>query len=207
MHNHHEHQHHPDRTAREEVGPGFQGALKGRRLRHVPPWARGGHPMGGPARRGRRSRRGEVRAAVLLLLEEEPRNGYQLIQELSERSGGAWRPSPGSVYPVLAQLQDEGLVAPDAASDGRVFGLTEAGRAEVEAKREAFGKPWDAAAKGMGGPRVELLATARQAAAAIRQVVEAGTDDQVTRVTEVLGEARRRIYLILAEDPVPRDEG
>ena len=194
MHGHDHTKHWTDGEGpRGDRGPG------GRRFRHGPPWARGGFAMGGP-RRGRRSRRGDVRAAVLLLLEEQPRNGYQLIQELTERSGGAWRPSPGSVYPVLAQLQDEGLVAPDASTDGRGFALTAAGRSEVEAKRAQMGKPWEAAAAEMSEPRLVLMATARQVAAAVRQVMEAGNDTQVTETAEVLADTRRRIYRILAED-------
>jgi len=171
----------------------------GRRFRHGPPWARGAMGMSGP-RRGRRSKRGDVRAAVLLLLEEQPRNGYQLIQELTERSAGAWRPSPGSVYPVLSQLQDEGLVAPDETNDGRGFALTDAGRAEVEANRAQMGKPWEAAAAEMSEPRFVLLSTGRQVGAAVRQVMEAGSEAQVTQAAEVLADARRRIYRILAED-------
>jgi DNA-binding PadR family transcriptional regulator len=155
--------------------------------------------MSGP-RRGRRSRRGDVRAAVLLLLEEGPRNGYQLIQELADRSEGAWRPSPGSIYPVLAQLQDEGLIAPDDSTDGRGFALTEAGRADVEANRERMGKPWEAASAEMSEPRMTLFGTTRQVAAAVRQVMEAGTDAQVAEAASVLADARRRIYKILAED-------
>ncbi len=170
----------------------------GRRSRHGQPrWEMGGY---GPPRRGRRSRRGDVRAAVLVLLEEQPRNGYQLIQELTERSGGAWRPSPGSVYPVLSQLQDEGLVAPDPTDGGRGFTLTDAGRNEVEEHRERLGKPWEVAAASVSEPRFELIGTARQVAGAVRQVMEIGTEVQVGRATEVLTEARRRIYQILAED-------
>src|ERR671936_914408 len=95
----------------------FSMTARGRgRHRHGPPFGRGGpfgaFFFGGPGgfRRGPRARRGDVRAAALLLLAEEPRNGYQLMQEIEERSGGVWRPSPGSVYPALSQLEDEGLV-------------------------------------------------------------------------------------------------
>jgi DNA-binding PadR family transcriptional regulator len=136
----------------------------------------------------------------LLLLEEAPRTGYQLIQEITERSGGAWSPSPGSVYPVLSQLQDEGLVAPDASNDGRGFSLTDAGRAEVNEHRERMGKPWEDAAAAISEPRFELVGAARQVAAAIKQIMEVATDSQVSRATEILTEARRRLYQILAED-------
>src|SRR3954463_5746454 len=92
--------------------------------------------------RRRRMRRGDVRAALLVLLDEEPRNGYGLMQEIEERSGGAWRPSPGSVYPALAQLQDAGLVPPDEEGTGKRFALTDEGRAHVEEHREQLGEPW-----------------------------------------------------------------
>ena len=93
--------------------------------------ARVGFPGFGPPR-GPRARRGDVRAALLVLLAEEPRNGYQLMQEIEQRSDGVWRPSPGSVYPALQQLEDEGLVASRPASAGKAYALTDAGRAHVE---------------------------------------------------------------------------
>jgi DNA-binding PadR family transcriptional regulator len=203
---HHQHHHHHGAAERSEEAGSAQGRGDGRRRRHgQPPWGRGGFAAfgaGGP-RRGRRTKRGDVRSAVLLLLEEQPRTGYQLIQELTERSGGAWQPSPGSIYPVLSQLEDEGLVTPDTSNDGRGFTLTDAGRTEVEAKREQMGKPWEAAAAGISEPRFELIGTARQVAAAVRQVMEIGTESQVARASEILTEARRRIYQLLAEDAPP----
>ncbi len=172
-------------------------------LRHGP------HPMGPPeafARfsrgRGRRSKRGDVRAAVLLLLDEQPRNGYQLIQELEQRSNGTWRPSPGSVYPVLSQLEDEGLVVLVGAESGRTYQLTDQGREILAERREAFGCPWDDAAAGVSEPRVELIRSLRSVAAAIRQVMEAGNDDQVRQTVDLIKESRRSIYKILAEDEV-----
>jgi DNA-binding PadR family transcriptional regulator len=141
-----------------------------------------------------------VRAAVLLLLEEEPRNGYQLIQELEERSSGAWRPSPGSVYPVLAQLEDEGLIEQDASATGRTYVLTTAGRTTVEEQRAAMGKPWEDAAASVSEPRYELVGTLRQVGAAVRQVLQAGSEAQVAQAAAALAEARRAIYRILAED-------
>src|SRR5271169_1797454 len=109
----------PDRTTgrRRRGGPGHDHGGHGA----------GSHFRGGPARRGGRQRRGDVRAAVLVLLEEQPRNGYQLIQELAERSNDAWRPSPGSIYPVLQQLEDEGLVEGSAIGTGRTYSLSAAG--------------------------------------------------------------------------------
>src|SRR3954454_5846792 len=90
--------------------------------------------------RRRRMRRGDVRAALLVLLAEEPRNGYGLMQEIEARSEGEWRPSPGSVYPALAQLEDEGLVRPEGEGNGRVYGLTDAGRTYVDQHRDQLGE-------------------------------------------------------------------
>src|SRR5690349_3208445 len=105
-----------------------------------------GGPLGpggpfGPFGRGRRARRGDIRTAALLLLAEEPRNGYQIMQELEERSGGAWRPSPGSVYPALAQLEDEGLVRVEEVDGRKTYALTDAGRAYVQERK--LGAPWE----------------------------------------------------------------
>lgn len=190
---HHRHfPHHPD-----------ENTTSPRALRHGP------HPMGrsedldrfGPGRgRGRRSRRGDVRAAVLLLLESEPRNGYQMIQSLEERSNGAWRPSPGSIYPVLSQLEDEGLVVAIETENGKRFTLSDTGRSYVEERRDALGAPWDAAAASMSEPRIELMQTMRQSAGAIRQVLQVGTEEQIKRAVAILRDARRQIYLILADD-------
>src|SRR3981081_2596924 len=91
-----------------------------------------GGPFGGfgrgPRGRGRKARRGDIRTAALLLLGEEPRNGYQIMQEVEDRSEGLWRPSPGSVYPALAQLEDEGLVCSEEVDGRKGFALTDRGR-------------------------------------------------------------------------------
>ena len=179
------------------------GRSGGRRLRGGPGHGHnhGERFRGGPPRRGaRRQRRGDVRAAVLVLLEEEPRNGYQLIQEIVERSNEAWRPSPGSIYPVLQQLEDEGLVTATAEGTGRTYALSTKGAALVTEQREELGKPWERADGAASGPARELIATARQVAMAARQVIMAGSDAQITRATEILSETRRSLYGILAED-------
>ena len=130
------------------------------------PFGPGGPPHRG---RGRRARRGDIRAAILLLLAEEPRNGYGLMQEIEERSGGVWRPSPGSVYPALAQLEDEGLVR-SVEHDGRKsFELTDEGRAHVEEHGERFGTPWETVAEGVPAELHEL----RIAAGAVRAATSA----------------------------------
>jgi len=154
----------------------------------------------GPGRGGRRARRGDVRAAALLLLEEEPRNGYQLMQEIEERSGGAWRPSPGSIYPALSQLGDEGLVRSDEAAGRRAFELTDEGRAYVDENREALGTPWDDAGGDMPEGLVELRKLMMALGMATMQVAQAGDEAQTAEARKVLEDARRALYGILAEN-------
>jgi DNA-binding PadR family transcriptional regulator len=160
-------------------------------------------PPFGP--RGRRAARGDVRAAVLLLLAEEPRNGYALMHEIEDRSEGVWRPSPGSIYPVLAQLEDEGLVQATKEGSGRVFELTDAGREYVESQRDELGEPWKAVSGGFPKEAVELRDLVMQLGAAAMQVVQAGTAEQRKKAVELLTEARRGLYRTLAEDD-PADE-
>src|SRR5437764_8183186 len=124
--------------------------------------------------RRRRMRRGDVRAAVLVLLGEEPRNGYGLMQEIEQRSEGEWRPSPGSVYPALAQLEDEGLVRAEQEGSGRRFTLTDEGRAHVEEHRAELGEPW-ANLGGEGGSGRYQRRALGDLAAAFMQVSRAGT--------------------------------
>src|SRR5215831_16458020 len=123
--------------------------------------------FGEPGRRGMRgprARRGDVRAAALALLAEEPMNGYQIIQAIAERSDGVWRPSPGSVYPALQQLEDEGLVRAEAAEGGRrAYQLTEEGRSYVEAHPEEVRAPWDVVAGAVGDTAIEVLTDTRKA--------------------------------------------
>src|SRR6266511_2215675 len=112
-----------------------------------------GPPWGPPPRwRGPKARRGDVRAAILAVLAEQPMNGYQIIQEIAERSGGVWKPSPGSIYPTLQQLEDEGLVTADAEVGRRTFTLTDEGRAYV-ADHADEGSAGGAAAEAVRHPR------------------------------------------------------
>jgi DNA-binding PadR family transcriptional regulator len=154
------------------------------------PLAGGGPPFGpGPF--------GDVRLALLLLLSEEPRNGYQLMQEIEERSGGRWRPSPGSVYPSLAQLEDEGLIRVTQDGETKRFELTDAGREQVK-EREQQTPPW----VGEEDPAsvADLRTEIKQLAIAAAQVFRAGDQGQTERVCQTLAEARRGIYRILSED-------
>ena len=141
----------------------------------------GSAPAVRPARvrRGRRIRRGDVRAAILLLLEEQPRNGYQVMQELESRSGGVWRPSPGSVYPALQLLADEGLIRSEARDGGNVFELTDAGKAHVEEHRERLGSPWEQAGEACPRACASSAACSARSRVAVRQVMHAGTEAQV----------------------------
>lgn len=161
----------------------------------------GGHGFGGHrGRHGGRRPRGDVRAAILVLLDEEARNGYGIMQEIEERSAGVWRPSPGSVYPVLQQLEDEGLVEPDESGERKLIRLTEAGREYVDERRESLGTPWDTAAAGVSEDMMELRALIWQVGAAVREVVGSGTDEQHAQARAVLAETRRSLYRILAGD-------
>jgi DNA-binding PadR family transcriptional regulator len=137
---------------------------------------------------------------VLLLLAEEPRNGYALMQEIEDRSEGVWRPSPGSIYPALSQLEDEGLVEATKEGSGRVFALTDAGREHVESRREELGEPWKAVSGGYPTEAGELCDLMRQLGAPAMQVVRAGSSEQRQRAVVLLSEARRGLYRILAED-------
>jgi len=162
-----------------------------------------GPGSGGRFRRGRRIRRGDVRAAILLLLEEEPRNGYQVMQELETRSGGVWRPSPGSVYPALQLLADEGLVRSEQREGANVFELTDAGRQHVEENRERLGSPWEQAGEGVSDNMRELAGLMHQLMVASRQVMHAGDEAQIAAAAQLLAETRRSLYRILAGDDTP----
>ena len=153
-----------------------------------PPWARGG-----------RTRRGDIRTALLMALSDGPGHGYELIQRLEMRSGGRWRPSPGSVYPTLQLLEDEGL-AEAAEQDGkRVYSITDAGREESARRTQRpDGSPW--AFRGEDAGEHSLLREAfGQMAMAFKQIAATGKVEQVTAATEVLNEARRKLYQLLAE--------
>ncbi len=159
----------------------------------------GGRGFGGRGSGGRAAR-GDVRASVLALLGEQPRHGYQIITEITERSDGAWTPSPGSVYPVLQQLQDEGLVRPEEADGRRVFHLTDAGRAYVSEHAEELRAPWAGVGKGSQRDTGDMYGVFKQVAAAAFQVAQAGSDAQIEQARGVLTETRRSLYRILAED-------
>ncbi len=196
----------PDRGAPDDRFDRFGGAPRGRgggrgkgRGRHGGFGAEFGPGFGPPLfGRGPKRGRGDVRAAILTLLAEEPMHGYQIITELAERSGGAWRPSPGSVYPTLQAMEDQGLVTADKAEGRRVFSLTDTGRAEAQAIGDGPA-PWEDAVREADRSLVDLRRLMTEVAAATMQVGRAGSEQQVRAVGEILSATRRRIYLVLAE--------
>ena len=166
-------------------------------LRHFGPGSHfGGGPMFGGGR-GRR-RRGDVRLALLLLLQDVPRNGYQLMQAIEERTGGRWRPSPGSVYPTLQQLEDQGLIRAVEHEGTKLYELTDAGREHVGENTEAGTTPWETDEDVPAAGDLKLQIKALTVAAA--QVMHAGDGDQTRRAAEALAQTRRALYRILAED-------
>ena len=131
-------------------------------------------------------------------------HGYEMIQELQARSGGVWRPSAGSIYPTLQLLEDEGLVAAEEIDGKRRFTLTEEGVAEAD-RRGATRPPWEQVGEAANAPAGRLRDAVFQLAAAVMQVVQTGTEDQVARTLDILNDARRRIYTLLGEDIEPAD--
>ena len=180
------------RGPRGGFGPGFGPGL---RPGFEPGFGPGFRPERGHRRRG--ARRGDVRAAVLALLLERPMHGYELIQQIEERSGGVWRPSPGSIYPTLQLLADEGLVSGDESGGRRLFTLTDAGREEAARYegRSPFSQERDETFEVAHRFRAEM----GQLGMAVWQVAQVGTDEQRAEILGVLAEARRRAYQLLAD--------
>jgi len=190
----------PGRFDEAEGGRGRGGPFDG------PEGGRGGHGGhgrhgGGRGRGGPRAKRGEVRNAVISLLAEGPKHGYQLIQEMGERSGGVWAPSPGSVYPILHRLAEAGVVEADDLEDGRrIFRLTTTGRLVAERLHPDGDVPWTIGQGESDEVRV-LREHAVQFDSAVSQVAQVATTDQLVRATAIVAESRRRLYALLAEDP------
>ncbi|MDT0306357.1 PadR family transcriptional regulator [Streptomyces sp. DSM 44917] len=200
MHKMRMHPGHPFDRRGGEFPPGFRRRWEG------PPFDRGMGRPGGFGRPGGRvrARRGDVRAAILALLAERPMHGYEMIQELSERTGGAWRPSAGSVYPAVQLLEDEGLVTADREGGRRLLRLTDEGRAAQEAGPGE--RPWEQVAAGVAPGRRHLRDGIGQLVVAARQVAEAGTEEQQTEAVEIIAEARRRLYRLLAGEETTGQE-
>lgn len=194
-------------AGRGACGPGPRGDFEGRRAAFGPfgpGFGGGGGPFGpGFGGRGRgggrgRARRGDVRASILALLRDRPMHGYEMIREIGERSDGAWKPSPGSVYPTLQLLEDEGLITSASEGGKKLFTLTDTGRAEAEQGPEA---PWEEAGRGVDWDAVNEI---RQAGfglmEAFGQVWKTGSAEQRQKAVGVINEARKKLYLILADE-------
>ncbi|WP_448639531.1 PadR family transcriptional regulator [Geodermatophilus sp. URMC 63] len=140
-----------------------------------------------------------MRTAVLLLLAEQPMHGYQLMQAIAERSGGRWTPSPGAVYPTISALEDEGLATVTAEAGRKLVTLTDAGRAHVEERRATWPDPFGGAQGAAAGR--DLRGLLEEVHGAVRQVGRTGSEAQLTAAAAVLAEARRALYLLLADGP------
>jgi DNA-binding PadR family transcriptional regulator len=167
------------------------------------PWGPSFGPGGGPGmRRGHRRRRGgDVRAATLLILDEAPAHGYHIITTIAERSDGGWSPSPGSIYPVLSQLEDEGLIDFERVDGRKTASLTEAGRTYVDEHRDELGTPWELADQARpSGEHMALMKAGRSLAAATQQVAVTGSETQIAAAASILTDARKQMYMLLAND-------
>ncbi|HEY2507386.1 MAG TPA: PadR family transcriptional regulator [Streptosporangiaceae bacterium] len=169
-----------------------------------------GPPPGRPSRpgpgKGTKASRGDVRAAILALLREGPRNGYQIMSEIEERSGGAWRPSPGAVYPALSQLADEGLITSEESAGRRAYQLTEAGREYIEENPEMARGAWESTQQQEAWQVPGLFAEAARLGSGIVQIAHAGLPHQVRAAERLLERTRRELYRILADDAEPAED-
>jgi len=156
--------------------------------------------------RGPKAGRGDVRAAILALLQEGPRNGYQIMSEIEERSRGAWRPSPGAVYPALSQLADEGLIIAEESGGKRVFSLTDAGRQHIAENPDMARGAWESTDQQEAWQLPGLFAAAARLGSGIVQLAHAGTPEQVSAAERLLERTRRELYRILADDDADSDE-
>lgn len=170
---------------------------------------RGGRGHGWPFEPPRaRAGRGDIRLAILALLQEGPRHGYQLIGDIAERSDGAWKPSPGSIYPALSALQDEGLIDDEKIDGKRVFSLTGAGREYVARRADDLARVFAANAGAQEHPEAaDLRELIWGVGGAALSVLGSGTPEQRERAREILARTRRELYLILAEDQPEGGEG
>lgn len=164
-------------------GPGGRGGFGGRR---------------GPTRRGGRGRRGDVRNTILALIAEEPRNGYQLIQAIAEKTDGLWTPGAGSVYPALGLLADEGLLLADEVEGKKIFRLTDEGASWMQEHADEVNEPWKRVTEGHEA-ELDVRKEVHQLALALEQVVLAGRPEQITQARAILDQARKDLYGVLAQ--------
>lgn len=186
---------------------GFADAPWGRGRPGPPPWVAGLFGLAqGEQQRGPRVRRGDVRSAILAVLRDEPMNGYQVISTIAERTQGAWKPSPGSVYPTISQLEDEGLVVTDADQGRKVVRLTDEGRTYAEEHADELAAVWQPFAEPERTERPErpdyaqLKPEIGRVMSAVWQIASTGSEQQKRDAIDVLIDTRRRLYGLLADD-------
>jgi len=157
-----------------------------------------------------RARRGNVRSAILTLLAEKPHNGYQIMQAIEQRSNGQWKPSSGSIYPTLQQLEDEDLVATEDSKPGqsgsKTYKLSVKGKRYFDDHKEELEAEWATNDETGGDPRWELMNLFRQVAGAAMQVAQSGTAKQLEEAKRLLDDVRRNLYRILADMPGEDEE-
>ena len=162
---------------------------------------RHGRGPGGPPHR---ARRGAVAQAILLLLDERPMHGYELIEQLEERSEGAWRPSPGSIYPALRRMEARGLVIGDDDEAGkRIYSITEEGHDRVAGRDPDAPAPWEHFAE--HGPSLRPLLA--ETMAVIRQIARFGSADQRQQAADILQRTKAELYGVMADEAGPADGG
>lgn len=147
---------------------------------------------------GRFFEHGDLRVVMLALLEEQPRHGYELIKELEERTGGAYRPSPGVVYPTLAMLEDESLIRQSAGEGGRKqFELTEGGKAELDRSRpgvEAVFARMDEASRASGPGRPRIGRAMVNLSMALKNRMQRGcTPEELDRIVNMIDDTASAI--------------
>jgi DNA-binding PadR family transcriptional regulator len=157
----------------------------------------GPHGFFSHRRGGRSVRRGNVRVAILSVLQERPMHGYQVIQELETRTDGRWRPSAGSIYPTLQLLEDEGLLTSDVVDGRRTYSLTDDGRKAAEEHPLACDRWLETDSAGEPQDVRKLAASVMEAVMQVRRI---GTSEANDTAREILTDARRRLYRLLADD-------
>jgi DNA-binding PadR family transcriptional regulator len=192
--NHYPHETHHDPSGRFHHDPSQHG---GRGHGFPGPGFGAGGPGFGP-RGQRRASKGDIRSVILSLLADGPSNGYGLIKAIAEKTGGAWRPSPGSVYPTLQQLVDEDLIVSNGDGKKTEFELTDAGRAYVEEHADDFTKAWEAT-PGQSESTGQFFESVGKLMGVVQQFRHSATDAQRAAAIEKLDETRRALYLILAD--------
>jgi DNA-binding PadR family transcriptional regulator len=175
-------------------GSWWRGAIGAPFMGGAFPWGRGG-------RWGRFFGPGEIRLALLSMLESGPKHGYELMKELETKSGGIYKASAGAIYPALQQLEDEGMVISDAAAGKRTYSLTNEGRAELQKEAETVKRIWQRAeqagdwAPWMGMEGAEVMRPAAEVMKTALKAATRGSHDsaRIAKIREILERTKREI--------------